>query len=126
MGILETRQRLPDIVKELRKRCQHTRVFEISCATRHGTDELMRRVFKWYSSIVEQDPSTIRHEQDETLVLNSRMLARYGDALPAVVPKTATALDDDKPVRGQRLKKGAYEPRVEWDVLEEAWRIKHP
>jgi len=125
--IPEVQEQLPELMAALRRRCGHSRVFDISVATRYHVDDLMKRVCKWHRSILEADWAAAGGppSDDASLVLSEQRLVMLGSSLGKVAHREAVELDPVAP-KGRRLKKGAIEPRVEWDVLDEAWRLKHP
>jgi len=125
--IPEAQEMLPELISALKRRCGHTRVFEISCATQYRVHELMRRVVKWHKSVVEEELRSVPNVNPEeaAIVVDSRKLSRLGGAVQGVNRKEPVQLDPERK-RGERLPRGAYVARVEWDVLEEAWRLIHP
>eukprot|EP00929_Paragymnodinium_shiwhaense_P120553 TRINITY_DN92502_c0_g1_i1.p1 TRINITY_DN92502_c0_g1~~TRINITY_DN92502_c0_g1_i1.p1 ORF type:complete len:706 (+),score=109.85 TRINITY_DN92502_c0_g1_i1:138-2120(+) len=129
----ETAEHLPELMAALRERCGHTRVMEISCATQKNVDASMKRIYKWFKKVcpvqTENRSYSTRGVQeegeDDTPCQNARMLARYGAGMPKTETKEGVELDPQLIPLG-RARNGAFEPKIEWDVLEEAWRIKHP
>jgi len=121
----EVQEYLPELLAALRKRCGHSRVFDVSVATRHHVDELMRRVCRWHQSLARERPASGVPAEEAGLVLDGRRLAQLGGSIAPVSRGEAVALDPQAP-KGRRLRKGAVQPRVEWDVLEVAWRMRHP
>jgi len=125
--IPEVQEYLPTLMQALRKRCGHSRVFDISVATRYHIDECMSRVYKWHSALVKADWE--KHgapSQDAEHIIDTRHLVQLGAELPATVTdKEEVELDPDELVRGHKMK-NTDEPRLEWDVLERCWRIRHP
>lgn len=121
---------LQELMAELRKRCGHSRVFNVSAATRLNTDELMRRVYKWHRSIVHKDwEASIGQEggapnDDAKHIIDRRSLTRLG--VPVDEVSKGQRVELDKELAKGRRKKSAYQAKVEWDVLEEAWRLVHP
>jgi len=86
----------------------------------------MRRIWKWHKSIVMKDwgPDGAPSEDAEYIV-DRRIRVQLGESVPEVAKGEAVELDIPLPL-GRHNKKGKFEPRVEWDVLEESWRLKQP
>merc|ERR1712232_72139 len=142
-------ERLPELMAALREKCGHTRVMDISVATGKNVDEVMKRIYKWFkktcpvktngSSFYTPGDEEIKETTkigghkfyssnsgpDETPVQNARMLARYSSGIPKSTQEEDLELDPELIPLG-RARQGAFEARVEYDVLEEAWRVKHP
>jgi len=127
VDIPEVQEFLPELMKALRKRCGHSRVFDISVATRYHIDESMRRIYKWHSSLMKAEwEKRGAPSQDAEHVVDMRHLVQLGAELPQTVTnKEEIELDPDLWVRGHK-RKNTDEPRLEWDVLEGCWRIRHP
>lgn len=123
--ITETQDILPELMAALRKQCGHSRVFDISAATKYNCDKLMQRVYKWYRVLAKDDPNIPINVQDTEQVVNTRYLAALGESMPETNRKELIRLDMEL-VKGRHEKKGAYEVKIEYDVLESAWRVKHP
>jgi len=125
--IPEVQAVLPELLAALRKRAGHSRVFDVSVATRYHVDDLMSRIVKWYKALLEGTSLTYRGvpSNEASVVMDSRRLVQMCNRIEPVSRKEALELDPEAP-KGRRLKKNAIQPRVEWDVLERAWRLKHP
>lgn len=124
-------EQLPELMAALRKRCGHSRVFNISAATRLNADQLMRRVYKWHRSIVHKDWEEAAIFQEESApsedakqIIDRRSLTKLGLPLGEVSNGERVELDKELP-KGRRTK-SAFQAKVEWDVIEEAWRLIHP
>lgn len=132
----EVQEKLPELMAALRKRCGHSRVFNISAATRLNADELMARVFKWHRSIVNKDLEAAQAAageegrsanaafEDAKHVIDSRSLTKLGLPLDEVNKGEQVELDKELPTG--RRKRSQFQATVEWDVIEEAWRLCHP
>merc|ERR1711920_525712 len=119
-------EQLPELMQALRKRCGHTRVFDISVATRYHVNELMKRVFKWHKAIVKDDWKLRgAPAEDAEHVVDRRQLTQLGASLDQVSDREVLELDPERP-KGSRMRKGETPARVIYDVLEDAWRLKHP
>lgn len=124
--IPEARELLPELMKALRQRAGHSRVFDISVASRYHVDECMRRVWKWHKSIVKEDWGPDGPPSDDAeYIVDRRIRVQLGEGVSEVAKGEPVELDVELP-KGRHEKKGLYEPKVEWDVLEESWRMKHP
>eukprot|EP00971_Amphidinium_carterae_P090328 1788679-Amphidinium_carterae.1 len=110
----------------LRKRCGHTRVFDVSAATKYHVDELMKRVYKWHNSVVRAEDEAHQDIAEPELISDTRTLVQYGKKLEPSADRDTLTLDEDSLPRGRGRRKNAYEAKVEWDVLEDAWRLIHP
>jgi len=123
--ITEVKELLPELMAELRRRAGHSRVFDISAATKYNCDEFMQRVHKWHKSIVmkEWKEAGGAPADDAHLIVDRRRLTHYGVPLPAAVNKEPITIDQELPTGNSRPK---YEARVEYDVLSKAWRLLHP
>jgi len=125
VDIPEAAERLPELMKALRTRCGHSRVFDVSVATKYHLDELMARVYKWHMSVVRKTSMRGISDAEAGLVGDTRILTQLGGAVDeVVVDKEKVKLDPEFPKT--KPKKGQWEPTMEWDVFEEAWRLKHP
>ncbi|CAE7041086.1 OBGL, partial [Symbiodinium sp. KB8] len=121
----EVQERLPALMKELRRRCGHTRVFNISAATRYNTDELMERVYKWHQSVVRKEwDENGSPASDATHVVGRRELTQLGGKVEEVGRGEPVELD--KALPSGRRQKSEFQAKVEWDVIDEAWRVIHP
>lgn len=123
----EVQERLPELMRELRRRSGHTRVFDISAATMYNTQELMERVYRWHKALVrkewkEKDKGAPGADAD--LVVGRRELMQMGEYVDEVAIGDPIKLDQELP-KGRR-KKSPFQARVEWDVVAEAWRLVHP
>jgi len=121
----EVQERLPALMKELRRRCGHTRVFNISAATRYNTDELMERVYKWHRTVVRKDwDENGSPASDAAHVVGRRELTQLGGKVEEVGRGEPVELDKALPTG--RRQKSEFQAKVEWDVIDEAWRVIHP
>eukprot|EP00449_Zooxanthella_nutricula_P031820 CAMPEP_0198490826 /NCGR_PEP_ID=MMETSP1462-20131121/2405_1 /TAXON_ID=1333877 /ORGANISM="Brandtodinium nutriculum, Strain RCC3387" /LENGTH=595 /DNA_ID=CAMNT_0044219403 /DNA_START=95 /DNA_END=1882 /DNA_ORIENTATION=- len=124
--ITEAKERLPELMAALRKRCGHSRVFDISVATRYHLDEFMRRVAKWHYSIMKDRLSESGIPDDEArLVVGQQKITQMGGRMASVRDQDRVELDEMLPLRSKHAK-SPYQPKVIWDVLEDSWRLKHP
>lgn len=126
--IPEVKELLPELMAELRKRSNHSRVFDISVATRYHVDDLMKKVVKWHKSIIAKDfkPTPGVSSEEALLVMNERRLLQLGGKIEPTIEKEPVKLDQVLP-KGRRTHLQAdVEPRVIWDVREDCWRLKHP
>lgn len=123
--IPEVQEYLPELMAALRKRAGHSRVFDVSAATQNNVKELMRRVFKWHKSVTKHDrPEADDKFGDRELIVGNIPLMNFGEGIQEVSRREPVPLDKERPRGRARLE--AVEPRVEWDVLESAWRMLHP
>lgn len=123
--IPEVKEKLPELMAALRRRCGHSRVFDISAATKYNTEQLLERVYKWHKSIVKQDWAHTGAPSDEAeLILSRRLLTDQGVGVEPVIKGAPVTIDEGLP-RGRRRKTG-FQARVEWDVRQQAWRLVHP
>ncbi|CAK9007321.1 GTPase Obg (GTP-binding protein Obg) [Durusdinium trenchii] len=123
----EVQERLPALMKELRRRSGHSRVFDVSAATRYNTEELMQRVYRWHKARVRKEWNESAKGApgaDANLIVGRRELMQLGEYVDEVAVGDPIDLDQELP-KGRRKKSG-FQARVEWDVIEEAWRLYHP
>jgi len=123
----DVQERLPELMRELRKRSGHTRVFDISAATRYNTQELMERVYRWHKAMVRKEWKENQKGvpgEDAEHVVGRRDLMHFGEYVDEVAQGDPINLDQELP-KGRR-NKSPFQARVEWDVVEEAWRLVHP
>lgn len=121
----EVQERLPKLMAAIRKRAAHSRVFEISVATRHNLDELMKRLYKWHKSVLEKEwADKGAPAEDASFIVSQNHLFQLGGDIGQITKKEFTKLDPELP-KGRRTK-SSIEGKIIWDVLEEAWRIIHP
>ncbi|CAJ1416958.1 unnamed protein product [Effrenium voratum] len=124
----DVQERLPKLMQELRRRSGHTRVFDISAATRYNCDKLMDRVHKWYKSVVkkewEEKGTPVEDSKEAGLVVGRRELTQLGGKVEEVARGNLVQLDEELP-KGRR-RKTQFQSKVEWDVIDEAWRLIHP
>lgn len=122
--ITEARESMPDILAALRKRCGHSRVFDVSVATGYNLEELMQRIHRWYKSIIANDaPLDGISKEEELLVCDNRIVNFMGGKMPLAKTQEKIQLD---PMKKKGERRELVLPRVEWDVLEDAWRLLHP
>jgi len=125
--IPEVQEFLPELMKGLRKRCGHSRVFDISVATRYNVDKLMERVYKWHKAIVLKDwEATGKPAADAEYMVDRRTMLWHGHGIEEVTKDIEKVELDPVKKKGTYLSNTAHKATVEWDVLEEAWRLKHP
>eukprot|EP00931_Biecheleriopsis_adriatica_P116622 TRINITY_DN92244_c0_g1_i1.p1 TRINITY_DN92244_c0_g1~~TRINITY_DN92244_c0_g1_i1.p1 ORF type:complete len:651 (+),score=114.73 TRINITY_DN92244_c0_g1_i1:23-1954(+) len=123
--IPEVQEVLPELMAELRRRCGHSRVFDISAATRYNTSNLMKRVYKWHKSHVLRDWKAAGLPcEDAEHIIGSREMAQLGTHIGEVSRGERIQLDEELPVG--RRRKSQFQAKIEWDVIEEAWRLIHP
>jgi hypothetical protein len=57
--ITEKLDMLPGLMDALRKRCGHSRVFDVSAATQYHLKDLMKRVFQWNKSLMRKELESV-------------------------------------------------------------------
>ncbi|CAE7216313.1 unnamed protein product [Symbiodinium natans] len=91
----------------------------------YNTEELMERVYKWHKSVVRKEwEAKGSPAPDADHVVGRRDLAQLGAKVEEVGRGEPVNLDKDLP-KGRR-RKSEFQAKIEWDVIDEAWRVIHP
>lgn len=82
------------------------------------------RIHRWYKSIIANDaPLDGISKEEELLVCDNRIVNFMGGKMPLAKTQEKIQLD---PMKKKGERRELVLPRVEWDVLEDAWRLLHP
>ncbi|CAE7519319.1 unnamed protein product [Symbiodinium microadriaticum] len=85
----------------------------------------MERVYKWHQSVVRKEwDENGSPASDATHVVGRRELTQLGGKVEEVGRGEPVELD--KALPSGRRQKSEFQAKVEWDVIDEAWRVIHP